>query len=66
VITGTIRTIHLDKNFGFIKGEDQQDYFFHATGLLNAYFENLKLGLTVTFEGVKTAKGLRAEQITVT
>jgi cold shock CspA family protein len=32
-MTGTIRTLRVDKGFGFIKGEAGQDYFFHQSAI---------------------------------
>ena len=32
-MTGTIRTLRVDKGFGFIKGETGQEYFFHQSAI---------------------------------
>jgi CspA family cold shock protein len=54
-----------DKYFGFIKGEDNKEYFFHYTGLKNEDFNQALEGRVVDFEPTNTSKGLRAEDIYV-
>lgn len=64
---GMIIFRHVDKGFGFIKGADDEDIFFHAEGVINAKFEELKDGLFVSYREVITDKGRKkAIGVTVT
>lgn len=54
-----------DKGFGFIKGEDGKEYFFHMSCLKNVRFDALVVGQEVSFEDAENQKGLRAEDIYV-
>lgn len=62
---GKIVRVMGDKMFGFIKGEDHEDYFFHASALRNESFTQDLVDRTVQFEESEGAKGLRAEEIWV-
>jgi cold shock protein len=64
-MTGRIIRITRDKGFGFIKGQNNQDYFFHKSALKNVAFADLTEGQDVTFEDSEGEKGLRAEDIYV-
>lgn len=64
-MTGTVTTVKLDKKFGFIKGTDGREYFFHASALKNCAMEDLERGREVTFEDSEGSKGLRAEDVYV-
>lgn len=59
--SGTILRLPTGKPFGFIRGTDGQDYFFHSSSIAN--FSGLGEGEAVTFEPVSAVKGLRAEQV---
>lgn len=54
-----------DKGFGFIKGENGKEYFFHMSCLKNIQFAQLKVGQDVSFEDAEGQKGPRAEDIYV-
>jgi CspA family cold shock protein len=61
---GTIKTLLNAKGCGFIKGDNNKDYFFHRSALkAGARFEDLREGQPVTFEDSEGAKGLRAEDV---
>lgn len=62
-MTGSIVRIMREKYFGFIVGDNRLEYFFHASALKNAKFDELEEGQQVTFEDSEGAKGLRAEDI---
>jgi cold shock CspA family protein len=63
---GTITRVMVDKNFGFITGEDNADYFFHKSSLVNEPSFTQKLrNRSVTFEESESDKGLRAESVYV-
>jgi CspA family cold shock protein len=46
---GTIARLVRARGFGFIKTEDGQEIFFHATGVKESTFEELSEGQSVTF-----------------
>lgn len=64
-MTGTIKKLIKDKKCGFIRGDDNVDYFFHKSAVKNAEFEDLGEGQEVTFEDAEGQKGPRAEDVYV-
>ena len=63
-MTGTIRTLRVDKGFGFIKDDTGKDYFFHRTALAATLeFDRLEGGEKVTFDIEQDAKGDRARNV---
>jgi CspA family cold shock protein len=62
--TGIIATL-TDKGFGFIKVEGREkDLFFHSKELVNAEFDSLREGDTVSFEVGEGEKGPFASKVT--
>jgi cold shock CspA family protein len=59
---GTVTTLRHD--FGFIKADDGQDFFFHDSDLVDEF--ELNVGDVVTFEQVepRPEKGPRAKHVT--
>ena len=64
-MNGTIARLLMDKGFGFIKGEDGQEYFMHRSVVRDGSFEGMWEGQKVTFDGGRGDKGLRAENVRV-
>ncbi len=66
-MNGTIRRLTLDRGFGFLRGDDGRDYFFHRSDLADGAdgFSDLNEDDKVTFEPVVPApeKGLRAAKV---
>lgn len=69
---GTIIKLMPEKGFGFIRGENKVEYFFHRSALKNVHLEELHTGQEVTFEDVEgtidnsgRSKGPRAEDVFV-
>jgi cold shock CspA family protein len=68
---GTVTRLVDTKGFGFITGEDRQDYFFHRTDF-SGFYEDLEVDLKkkrvikVEFEPASTDRGLRARNVTRT
>ncbi|MBS3151159.1 cold shock domain-containing protein [Candidatus Woesearchaeota archaeon] len=57
---GTVKWYNLKKGYGFIKGEDEQDYFVHFSALNGAMLrENDK----VSFDAVDTERGKQAQKV---
>lgn len=56
---GTVKFFNETKGFGFIKAEDGEEIFVHATGLKNEIQENDE----VTFEVEKGKRGMNAVNV---
>ncbi len=62
--TGTIKTLVVDKGYGFISREGvDKDLFFHSKELVGVMFEDLKVGDVVSFEITEGDKGPAATQV---
>ena len=61
---GTITRIVGDRGFGFLTCEDV-DYFFHASSIENARFDELREGQVVQFEEEHSTRGPRARVVVV-
>lgn len=63
-MNGTIKTILLEKGFGFISREGEtKDLFFHSSELKDVDFNELKVGDEVTFDVVDGEKGPAAKNV---
>lgn len=62
-VRGTIRTLRVDKGFGFIKDEKGQEYFFHQSAIYGEGIADLREGDSVEFEVGQSPKGPRAENV---
>lgn len=61
---GKIKTIAMDKNFGFITPEDgSKDIFFHGSSLEGIEFSTLKEGDEVMYDMEESDKGPRAVKV---
>ena len=58
---GTVKWFNARKGFGFVKGEDGEDYFVHLTALEKGTF--LRDNDKVSFEPVSTEKGKQAQDV---
>ena len=63
ILTGTIRTLRVDKGFGFIKSADGKDYFFHQSAVQGESIDNLREGDSVEFDVGEGPKGPRADNV---
>jgi CspA family cold shock protein len=61
--TGSIKRLVRERGFGFIAGDDGQEYFFHRGGLDGLEFDALSGDERVTFDVERSEKGLRARQV---
>jgi cold shock protein len=59
--TGTVKFYNETKGFGFIKEDDGNEIFVHATGLEDKIRQNDK----VTFETQETKKGINAVKVRI-
>jgi CspA family cold shock protein len=64
-LTGTVKTMVMDRGFGFIRLDDSRDeYFFHQSGLSQGLkLEDLYQGVRVSFLAGVGPKGPRAESV---
>ncbi len=63
-MNGTIKTLLMEKGFGFISREGEtKDLFFHSKELKGVAFDELKVGDSVTFEVVQSDKGPAATNV---
>ena len=63
-MNGTIKKLTPARGFGFIRGEDGQEYFFHRSELrAGLSFDELREGQRVVFEARQADKGPRAAAI---
>ena len=58
---GTVKFFNEEKGFGFIKEENGQDIFVHATGLVDEIREND----VVTYETERGKKGMNAINVSI-
>lgn len=56
---GTVKFFNKEKGFGFIKGDDGQEYFVHQSGLA----DEIQQGDMVEFELQEGKKGLMAVNV---
>jgi CspA family cold shock protein len=56
---GTVKFFNTEKGFGFIKGDDGQEYFVHKSGLI----DEIQQGDAVEFELQEGKKGLVAVSV---
>lgn len=62
---GTVVRLVKEKPFGFIRGEDGNEYFFHTQSILNGGIKDVKYGQQVTFTPSEGEKGPRAEEVEI-
>ena len=63
---GRIKKIIHDRGFGFVRGDDGNEVFFHRTELTTVDFDSLEEGQQVSYEVVNSPKGPRARNLKAT
>lgn len=58
---GTVKWFNIRKGFGFIKGEDDADYFVHYTAVPKGIF--LRENDRVSFDAAETDRGKQAQNV---
>lgn len=62
-MTGTIKRVIMEKGFGFIRGGNDKEYFFHSSAC-NFPVNDNHVGKQVTFDNNDSyTKGPRAEKV---
>ena len=61
--TGKIRTLRVDKGFGFFKSDSGKEDFYHQSVIYGEGIDNLREGDSVEFEVGEGPKGPRAENV---
>lgn len=61
--TGTVKSLHTDKGFGFLLDDAGVEYFFHRSACPD--FDALSRGMAVRFTTAIGQKGPRAENVEV-
>ena len=61
---GSVKFFNRKKGFGFIKGDDEKDYFVHFSALPQGTY--LHDNDRVTFDVTEGERGLKAENVQVT
>lgn len=53
---GIVTTIQSARGFGFIRQDDGEDIFFHASGVCSPQFKDLREGYQVEYQVVEVPK----------
>lgn len=62
-LTGRIKKMVRDRGFGFIRGDDGKEVFFHRSGLNAAEYDVLEEGAHVEYQISESPRGPRAENV---
>ena len=60
---GKVKWFNSEKGFGFITGDNGQDYFVHYRSIVGDGYRSLDEGQTVEFEIQETDKGSQAVNV---
>ncbi len=60
---GKVKWFRADRGFGFIAGEDEQDYFVHYSAIQGSGFRNLSEGQPVEFDTETSERGPQAVNV---
>ena len=60
---GTVKMFNKEKGYGFIRGEDGKDYFFHYSVLVMDDYKTAEKGENVEFDVQDSERGLRAKDV---
>ena len=60
---GKVKWFNSEKGFGFITGDNGQDYFVHFRSIVGEGYRSLDEGQPVEFEVQETDKGMQAVNV---
>ena len=60
---GTVKNFNKEKGYGFIRAEDNRDYFFHYSALIMDDYKTAEKGENVEFEIEESDRGPRAKNV---
>ncbi len=63
--SGTVKWFNASKGYGFISGEDGQEYFVHYSEINSTGYRSLQEGQKVQFAPMQGDKGLQAHDVSV-
>jgi CspA family cold shock protein len=63
--SGEVVKVLAERGFGFLRGEDEQDYYFDESALEAGLFRRIRPGTRVTFEVAQGMRGPRAANISL-
>lgn len=63
MVKGTVKWFNDEKGFGFIAGNNGQDYFVHWSDIVSTGFKKLTEEQEVDFEPVNTSRGWKAANV---
>ncbi|MCD5030185.1 cold shock domain-containing protein [Enterococcus asini] len=64
-MNGIVKWFNETRGFGFIAGEDGQDYFVHYSEIEMPGFKKLETDQSLKFESEETERGLNAIRVSV-
>ena len=63
MLSGTVKVWNKDKGWGFISGDNGEDYFANVSDVRSG--QTLRIGVRVKFDTSETQRGTIAENITL-
>lgn len=64
MIKGKVNNFNPEHDFGFLKGQDKNKAFFHASSVTNKKAEDINIGDLVEYQIAEGKKGPQAVKIT--
>ena len=61
--TGTVKKWENNSGWGFIEGDDGEDYFFNISNIRKG--QMIRTGINVKFDSFESQKGPEAENVTI-
>ena len=61
--TGTVKKWQHDSGWGFIEGDDGDDYFFNIANVRKG--QKVRVGMTVKFDSFEGQRGPEAENVSI-
>ena len=61
MLSGSLKRWEQGKGWGFIEGDDGEDYFINVVNVRKG--QHMKIGLRVKFDYAQTQRGMEAENV---